>query len=58
MVTDLRILEMLQVYDTLEEVFEVLDITPEEVLTILFEGGHVACPDFLELPEMEETDEL
>lgn len=32
----------------LEELFEVLDITPEQVLRILLEGGHVTLPPFLE----------
>jgi hypothetical protein len=32
----------------LEELFEVLDITPERVLEILLSGGHVVLPEFLE----------
>jgi hypothetical protein len=55
---ELRILEMLQIFDSLEEIFENLDITPEEVLTILFEGGYVVCPEYLELPEIEEEDDV
>lgn len=32
---------------SLEEALEELDITPEEVLEILYRGGHVAIPDWV-----------
>lgn len=35
-------------YPDLEELFEVLDITPLEVLEVLLEGGHIELPEFLE----------
>ncbi len=33
---------------TLEELFEMMDIEPVEVLRILIEGGHVEPPPFME----------
>lgn len=33
---------------SLEDIFEELDITPHEVLVILFKGGHVELPPWLE----------
>jgi hypothetical protein len=42
-----RIEEMLKVMD-IEECLEHLDITPEEVLRILFRGGYVALPPWLD----------
>jgi len=41
----------------LEELFEVLDITPERVLEILLEGGHVVLPEFLEREGYGEEEE-
>lgn len=44
----------------LEEVFETLDITPYEVVTILLREGLVQLPPFLEdydEQDLEETDE-
>jgi hypothetical protein len=51
-----RIRLMLELFD-LEETFERLDITPERVLEILYEGGHIELPPYLEPVEYEETDE-
>jgi len=48
--------QLLELYE-LEELFEVLDVTPIQVLTILFEGGHIAIPDFLEKYDVEEGQE-
>jgi riboflavin biosynthesis pyrimidine reductase len=39
----------------LEELFEVLDITPERVLEILLEGGHVVLPEFLDRGAFNES---
>ena len=39
---------LLEVYPDLEELFEVLDITPQRVLEVLFKGGHVDLPPWLE----------
>ena len=33
---------------TLEEIFDMMDISPEQVISILIEGGHVELPPFLE----------
>lgn len=33
---------------SLDEVFEILDITPEQVLTLLFEEGHAVPPPYLD----------
>ena len=38
---------LLELYP-LDELFEVLDITPEQVLAILFKGGHVTLPPYLD----------
>jgi hypothetical protein len=50
-----RISELLELYP-LDELFEVLDITPERVLEILFEGGHVVLPWFLDREDGEESE--
>lgn len=42
-----EIKELLELYST-EEVFDILDITVEEVLEHLLEGGFVVLPPFLE----------
>lgn len=42
-----EIKELLELYST-EEVFDILDITIEEVLEHLLEGGFVVLPPFLE----------
>jgi hypothetical protein len=51
-----RIRMMLELF-SLEEVFENLDITPERVLEILYEGGHVDLPPYLKPVEYTEEDE-
>ncbi len=33
---------------SLDELFEMMDITPQQVLEILVEGGHVELPPFME----------
>lgn len=38
--------DLLELFE-LDELFDHLDITPEEVLTILIEGGHVKVPEYL-----------
>lgn len=38
-----RLLEMF----SLEEIFEMLDLTPDEVLSILFNEGHAKVPDIV-----------
>jgi hypothetical protein len=48
---------LLEVYPDLEELFEVLDITPQRVLEVLFKGGHVSLPPFLEDEEEPELEE-
>ena len=47
---------MLELFD-LEDVFEQLDITPEQVLEILYEGGHIDLPPYLEPVEFTDEDE-
>jgi hypothetical protein len=50
---------LLEVYPDLDELFEVLDITPHRVLEVLFKGGHVELPPWLEdeeAPEVEDND--
>lgn len=39
--------ELLDLY-SLEELFEVLEIEPYRVLEILYEGGYISIPDFLD----------
>ena len=39
--------EILNVY-SIEEALEVLDITPEQCIKILLEGGHAVLPQFLD----------
>lgn len=46
--------ELLETYESLEEVFEVLDIDPEEVIEILLKGGYVALPDWLDDVEIDD----
>lgn len=41
---------------TLEEVFEMVNITPEEALHILWTGGHIEIPEFLLVGELEEDE--
>lgn len=40
---------------TLAEILEMCDITEDEVLKILLEGGHIAVPPFLE--DTEDTED-
>jgi hypothetical protein len=47
--------ELLELH-TLEEVFEVLDITPYEVVSILLKQGYVELPDYVRRPEYTETE--
>jgi uncharacterized membrane protein len=56
MVSEEQILEFLELY-SLEEAFEVLDITPEAVLEILISGGHVVLPEFLQREDYEQETE-
>lgn len=49
-----KVEELLSLYE-LEEMFEVLDITPHEVVTILLKHGYVTLPPFLE--DYDGTDE-
>lgn len=49
-----EIKELLDLYE-LDDLFDELDITKEEVLTILLEGGHVALPPYLEKTYDETT---
>lgn len=41
-----QIKTLLDIY-SLPELFDILDITPEQVLTILLEEGHAEVPPFL-----------
>lgn len=54
-----RVDMMLELYPDLEELFEVLDITPAQVLEILIQGGHVELPDYVgyTTEEQETSDE-
>lgn len=38
---------------TLEEVLEECGLTPQEALTILFEGGHISLPEWMQDREFE-----
>ena len=40
--------ELLDLYPDIEELLEVLDITPLEVVEILLKHGYVTVPEFLE----------
>ena len=53
-----KVRQLLDLY-TLDEVFEVLDITPEEVIEHLLTAGLVVLPPFLEDTDgqEEETEE-
>jgi hypothetical protein len=42
-----KVEELLDLYE-LEELFEVLDVTPYEVVTILLRHGYATLPPFLE----------
>jgi hypothetical protein len=46
-----KVEDLLDLYE-LEELFEVLDVTPYEVVTILLRHGYATLPPFLE--EIEE----
>lgn len=50
--------ELLDTYESLEEVFEVLDIDPEEVIEILLKGGYVALPAWLDPLENYDGEEI
>jgi len=43
-----QIAELIELYPDLDELFDVLDITIEDVLEILLLGGHISIPEFLE----------
>lgn len=43
---------------TLEEIFEECDITPERVLEILIEGGHIELPEFIRDRDDDEPTEM
>lgn len=47
---------LLDIY-SLEELLEILDITPERVLSVLLEEGHVELPPFLLNNDTSETDD-
>jgi hypothetical protein len=49
-----KVEELLDLYE-LEELFEVLDVTPYEVVTILLRHGYATLPPFLE--DMEDARE-
>ena len=51
-----KIDHLLEIHPDLEELFEVLDITPYVVIKILLEGGHVVMPEYL-LDRNEEDDD-
>ena len=52
-----KVEELLSLYE-LEELFEVLDITPYDVVTILLKHGYVTLPPFLEDYDDEEETEI
>lgn len=52
---EFEIKELLSLY-SLEDLFDVLDIPPEEVLGILFNGGHCIVPDFLNREDVDDSD--
>lgn len=47
---------LLELY-TLEELFEVLDITPYEVISILLNSGHIELPEYVSREEQTESDQ-
>jgi hypothetical protein len=53
---ELEIRQLLELY-TLDDLLDELEITPEEMLTILLVGGHVVLPPWLEEPSDAETNE-
>lgn len=53
-----EVTELLELYPDLEELFEVLDITPQEVIEHLLENGLVELPPFLEREFDEEEYEI
>lgn len=50
---ELEIIAILGMY-TLEEAIEEMDLSPEEVLSILLNGGHCSLPPYLEVEEINE----
>lgn len=50
-----QIRELIELYPDLEELFEVLDITVQEVIEHLLEHGMVQLPPFLERENEEDT---
>jgi hypothetical protein len=40
-------IELLVEQWSLDEVFEFLDITPQQAILILYEGGHIDLPEWL-----------
>ncbi len=49
--------DLLRLHPDLEEVFEILDITPLEVIEILIRQGYVEIPDYVRRYETEESEE-
>lgn len=47
--------ELLELHE-LEEIFEILDITPYEVISILVKHGYVELPDYVRRHIYEETE--
>jgi hypothetical protein len=45
-------IDMLVEQWSLEEIFEMCDITPQQVISILFEGGHIDLPEFIKDREL------
>ena len=39
---------LIELYPELDDLFDELDITIEEVISILLKGGHVKLPDYLD----------
>lgn len=51
---DNTIERLLDVHPDLDELFDILDITPERVIEILVDGGHVELPDYIKLNAYED----
>lgn len=48
-----EIRELLAVF-SIEDALEEMDISPEEVLSILLNGGHCVVPDFIQMEPTED----
>lgn len=48
---------LLDLYPDLDELFEVLDITPYRVVEILLKGGHVDLPPYMEDEEVPQVED-